>query len=123
MRLPAVDHHRPGVRGGGGLDPAQEGQQAGGMVRHAMLRPRGEVELAHLMFGRVASLQETIRQMQRDAYHHMKGPAWTSATNRDQLSRQVRKLKLNWDMRDGVTDVHDFLACRHRAEAASRGFR
>lgn len=61
--LPAVDHHRPSVRRRRGLDPAQESQQAGSVVRNPMLGPGGEVELAHLMFGRVTSLEETIRRM------------------------------------------------------------
>lgn len=52
-----MHHHRSSVRRGGGLDPAQEGQQARGVVGHAVLRPRREVELAHLVFGGVASLQ------------------------------------------------------------------
>lgn len=54
-----MDHHRPSVRRCGGLDPAQESQQSGGVVRHPVLRPGGEVELAHLVFGRVTSLEET----------------------------------------------------------------
>ena len=37
--VPAVDHHRPSVWGRGGLDPADEGQQASGVVGHAVLRP------------------------------------------------------------------------------------
>lgn len=52
-----MHHHGSGVRRGGGLDPAQEGQQARRVVGHAVLRPRGEVELAHLVLGRVAALQ------------------------------------------------------------------
>ena len=55
--VPAVDHYGAGVGRGGGLDAAQEGQQAGGVVGHAVLGPGGEVELADLVFGRVASLQ------------------------------------------------------------------
>lgn len=53
-----MHHHRSGVRRGGGLDPAQEGQQACGVVGHAVLGPRGEMELAHLVVGRVAALQQ-----------------------------------------------------------------
>lgn len=59
--LPAVDHHRPSVRRCWGLDPAQKSQQAGSVVGHPVLRPGGEVELAHLMFSRVTSLEETVR--------------------------------------------------------------
>lgn len=55
-----MDHHGPGVGGRGGFDPAQEGQQAGGVVRHAVLGPGGEVELTHLVFGRITSLEETV---------------------------------------------------------------
>lgn len=59
IELPAVHHHRPSVRRCRGLDPAQESQQAGGVVWHTVLRPGGEMELAHLMFSRVTSLEET----------------------------------------------------------------
>lgn len=60
-RLPAVDHHRPGIGRCRGFDPAQESQQASGVVWHAMLRPGGEVELTHLVFSRVTSLQDTVK--------------------------------------------------------------
>lgn len=61
--LPAVDHHRSSIRRSWGLDPAQESQQARSVVRHAVLRPRGEVELAHFVFGRVTSLKQTMSQV------------------------------------------------------------
>lgn len=54
-----MDHHGSGIRRRGGLDPTQEGQQAGGVVGHAVLGPRGEVELTNLVFGRVTSLDQT----------------------------------------------------------------
>lgn len=57
--IPAVNHHRPCVGRGGGLDPADEGQQPGGVVGNPVLRPGREVELAHLMLRRVASLLVT----------------------------------------------------------------
>ena len=60
--VPAMDDDRPGLRRCGGFDPAQEGQQAGGVVRHAVLRPGGEVELAHLVFGGVTPLEEAHKQ-------------------------------------------------------------
>lgn len=59
--LPAVHHHRSSVWGCRGLDPAQESQQTGSVVRHTVLRPGGEVELAHLMLGRVTSLHDKSR--------------------------------------------------------------
>lgn len=56
MSLPAVNHHRPGVRGCGGFDPSQEGQQSCGVIRDAVLRPRCEVKLADLMLGWITPL-------------------------------------------------------------------
>lgn len=53
-----MHHHRPSIGWRGGFDPPDEGQQASGVVGHAVLRPGGEVELSHLMFGRVAPLWE-----------------------------------------------------------------
>ena len=55
--VPAVDHHGAGIRRCGGFDPPQEGQQARGMVWHSVLRQRGEMKLAYLVFGRVAALE------------------------------------------------------------------
>lgn len=56
LGLPAVDHHGAGVRRGGGLHSPDEGQQAGGVIRHPVLRPGGEVELPHLVLGGVSPL-------------------------------------------------------------------
>ena len=56
---PAVNHHGAGVRGGAGLDPSYEGQEARGVEGDAVLRPGGEVELPDLVLRRVASLLGT----------------------------------------------------------------
>lgn len=55
--LPAVHYDWASVGWSGGFHTPQESQQAGGVVGHAVLRPRREVELAHLVFGRVAPLR------------------------------------------------------------------
>lgn len=57
MHVPAVDDDGAGVRWRGRLHPADEGQQPCGVVGDTMLRPRHEVELLHLVPGRVAPLQ------------------------------------------------------------------
>lgn len=58
-----MDDDGPGVRRGRGLHAPDEGQQPRGVVGDAMLRPRGEVELADLMPGRVASLRRQSQSL------------------------------------------------------------
>ena len=45
---PAVHHHGSGVGGVAGLDSPEEGQDGGGVLRHAVVGPRHELELPHL---------------------------------------------------------------------------
>ena len=59
-QVPAVHHHRSSVSGHGALNAAQEGQQSRGVVGNSVLRPGREMELAHLVFGRVASLHTQL---------------------------------------------------------------
>lgn len=47
IELPAMDHDGSGARWVGHLDPADEGQEARGMVGYAVVRPACEVELLH----------------------------------------------------------------------------
>lgn len=54
--LPAVHHHRTGVGRCGSFHPPDEGQQPGGVIGHPVVGPGREVELTHLMLGRVSPL-------------------------------------------------------------------
>lgn len=56
VMLPAVHHHRAGVGGSGGFHPPDESQQPGGVIRHPVVGPGGEVELTHLVLGGVSPL-------------------------------------------------------------------
>lgn len=56
ITLPAVDHHRAGVRGCRGFHSSYKGQQSSGVIGHPVLRPGCKVELTHLMLSRVSSL-------------------------------------------------------------------
>ncbi|TNN76243.1 hypothetical protein EYF80_013531 [Liparis tanakae] len=49
VTLPAVHHHGARVRRCRGFHSSYESQQSGGVIRHPVLRPGCEVELAHLM--------------------------------------------------------------------------
>lgn len=57
-RPPAVDDDGAGVGRRGHLHAADEGQQPRGVVGDTVLGPGREVELLHLVPGRVTSLQE-----------------------------------------------------------------
>lgn len=43
-----MHHHGPGVRRVTCFNPAQEGQDGRGVLRHAVIRPSHELELSHL---------------------------------------------------------------------------
>ena len=57
---PAVDHHGSGIWGVAGLDAAQEGQEGGGVLGHAMVRPGRELELADLPLLVGAALEREV---------------------------------------------------------------
>jgi len=69
---PAVCDDGPGVRGVAGLDPAQEGQEGGGVLRDAVVRPRRKLELSHLtlltrsILGREGGRRERERKRERE---------------------------------------------------------
>ena len=44
--IPAVSDDWPGVRRVAGFDPAQEVEEGGGVLRHAVVRPVGELQVA-----------------------------------------------------------------------------
>ena len=69
-----MDHHGPGVRGVAGLDAAQEGQEGGGVLGHAVVRPGRELELADLplLVGATLEVREVRGHSVRD------GVAWGS---------------------------------------------
>ena len=71
---PAVHNHGAGVRGGAGLDPPYEGQQARGVEGDAVLRPGREVELPDFVLRRVASLLGTEIPQHRAARQHNTPP-------------------------------------------------
>lgn len=71
ITLPAVDHHRAGVRRSGGFHSADKGQQSGGVIRHPVLRPGREVELTHLVLCSVSSLYaKTQHPLRLPVKHH-----------------------------------------------------
>lgn len=47
LALPAVDGDGSSVRGVAGFDPAEEVEERGGILRHAVVWPGCELELAH----------------------------------------------------------------------------
>lgn len=51
-----MDHHGASIRRCRGFHSSYKGQQSSGMIGHPVLRPGCEVELTHLMLGRVSSL-------------------------------------------------------------------
>lgn len=57
-----MHHNGPGTGRVGHLDPADEGQQAGGVVWHSVVGPAGEVELLHLPHLVEASLYNTNQE-------------------------------------------------------------
>lgn len=55
--IPAVHHNGTSIRGVAGFHPSQKSQERGGVLRHAVVRPRCELELADLPFLTGAILQ------------------------------------------------------------------
>lgn len=96
-----MHHHGSGVRRRGGLDPAQEGQQARGVVGHAVLGPGGEVELAHLVFGGVASLQTRETQQSNTTDEHEYVHGWTQR-RRTRVTRSMAKVRTVYSARVSV---------------------
>lgn len=47
FRVPAVGDDGSGVRRVAGFDPAEEVEEGGGVLRHAVIRPRCELELTY----------------------------------------------------------------------------
>lgn len=76
---PAMDDNGPSVRRGRGLHAPDEGQQPCGVVGDAMLWPRGEVELADLVPGRVASLQRQSQSLRAPPQTPARCPATTAS--------------------------------------------
>lgn len=64
---PAVHHHGPGVGRVTRFNPAQEGQDRCGVLGHAVIRPRHELELSHLslLTGAVLICQKTHQKSEK----------------------------------------------------------
>ena len=68
--LPAVDHHGSCICGVAGLDPAEEGQGGGGVLRHSMVRPGHELELTNLSLLTGAILVEQGKRKLSEHHRH-----------------------------------------------------
>lgn len=56
ITVPAVNHDRASIRWRRSFNPSYKSQQSSGVIGHPVFRPGCEVELTHLMLGRVSSL-------------------------------------------------------------------
>lgn len=65
---PAVGNDGSGIRRVAGLHPTEEGQEGGGVLWHAVIRPRRELELTNFPLLTRAILETTVRGRLESVY-------------------------------------------------------